>query len=152
MWKQVRIDHVVMIRSLIAAAMLALLSSTALGAEKEKPGAGSVGQYVDLQPVGMPIVADGVLVNYVFVHIRVVLTGSADVAKLRQREPFFRDALVRSGHRTPFTLKSDYGKIDAPRLIASLTKDVNAIVGPGQIKAVVITSQEPRRRVATPRA
>ena len=38
------------------------------------------------------------------------------------------------------------------RLIASLTRDVNAIVGPGQIKAVVITSQEPRRRVATPRA
>lgn len=142
-------------RSLIAAAAaaaaLAFVASTATAAEKEAPGAGSVGQYVDLQPVGLPIVADGVLVNYVFVHIRVNLTNSADVAKLRDREPFFRDALVRAGHRTPFTLKSDYGKVDAPRLIASLTRDVNAMVGPGQIKTIVITSQEPRRRVATPR-
>ena len=147
-----RIDHAAMIRSLIAAATLALLSSTALAAEKEKPGAGSVGQYVDLQPVGLPIVADGVLVNYVFVHIRVNLTNSADVAKLRDREPFFRDALVRAGHRTPFTLKGDYSKIDGPRLIASVTRDATAIVGPGQIKNIVLTSQEPRRRVATPRA
>ena len=146
-----RIDHVVMIRSLIVAAALALLASSALGAEKEKPGAGSVGQYVALQPVGLPIVADGVLVNYVFVYVRVNLTGSADVAKLRAREPFFRDALVRAAHRTPFTLKSDYGKIDAPRLIATLTRDATAIVGPGQIKMIVLTSQQPRRRVITPR-
>ena len=145
-------DHAAMNRSLIVAALLALLSSAAQAAEKQQPGAGSVGQYVELQAIGLPIVADGVLVNYVFVHIRVNLTTSADVAKLREKEPFFRDALVRAGHRTPFTLKSDYGKIDAPRLIATLTRDVTAIVGPGQIKTIVLTSQQPRRRVATPRA
>jgi hypothetical protein len=151
MRKPVGSESCAMIRSLISAGALALLASTAFGAEKEKPGAGSVGQYVELQPVGLPIVADGVLVNYVFVYIRVNLTGSADVAKLREREPYFRDALVRAGHRSPFTLKGDYGKIDAPRLIATLTRDVTAIVGPGQIKAIVITSQQPRRRVTMPR-
>lgn len=142
-----------MIRTLIAVgAALALLSSPALGAEKEKAGAGTVGQYVELQPVGLPIVVDGVLVNYVFVQIRLVLTLSADVAKLRAKEPFFRDALVRAGHRAPFTLKSDYSKIDAPRLIATLTRDVNAIAGPGQVKQVVLTSEKPRRRLGRPSA
>ena len=141
-----------MIRRFLPIALLVLLAAPTLAAEGEKPKAGSVGQYVDLQPVGLPIMADGVLVNYVFVYIRVNLTERADVAKLREREPFFRDALVRAGHRTPFSLKTDYGKIDAPRLIAVLTRETSAIAGPGQIKSVIITSQAPRRRVASPRA
>lgn len=141
-----------MIRHIFLALALVVSSLPVHAAEPEKAGAGAVGQYVDLQPVGLPIVADGKLVNYVFVYVRINLTVRADVALLRQKEPYFRDALVRAGHRSPFTLKDDYSKIDAPRLVSVLTRDAIAIVGPGQIRSIVITQQTPRRRVAMPRA
>ena len=61
-------------------------------------------------------------------------------------------ALIRSAHRTPFTLASDYTKIDEQRLTASLFREASAITGPGQIRSVVVTSQTPRRRISTPAA
>ena len=131
---------------------LALLASatplTAAEEKEKKEGKGDVGQYVDLQTVGLPIVSKGQLVNYVFVYVRINLSNSANVSKLREKEPFFRDALVRAAHRTPFTLPSDLSKIDAPRLVAALTREASAIAGPGQIRSVVVTSQEPRRRMS----
>jgi len=136
-------------RVLVSALMLLPAAASAAG----KPeGKGDVGQYVDLQPVGLPIVAKGRLVNYVFVYVRLNLTNSANAAQWRAREPFFRDALVRAGHRTPFTLAADYTKIDVPRLTATLAREAAAITGPGQIRSVVVTSQAPRRRIAQPRA
>jgi hypothetical protein len=131
-----------------------LLASPALAADPaaKKEGKSDAGQYVDLQPVGLPIVADRRLVNYVFVNVRINLTDGANAAKLREKEPFFRDALVRAGHRAPFTLPSDLSKIDTARIVASLSRDAAVIAGPGQIRSVVVTSQAPRRRLPTPRA
>jgi hypothetical protein len=133
-------------RTALVAAALALCTTGAAASEK-KEGKGDVGQYVDLQPVGLPIVSKGQLVNYVFVYVRINLTSGANVAHLREKEPYFRDALVRAGHRTPFTLPTDLSKIDAPRLTATLARDAAAIAGPGQIRSIVVTSQAPRRRM-----
>jgi hypothetical protein len=131
---------------------LSLLAGPALAADPPKKEGGDVGQYVDLQPIGLPIVADRTLVNYVFVYIRINLTDGANAAKLREKEPYFRDALVRAGHRNPFTVPANLDKIDTARLTATLTRDAVAIAGPGQIRSVVVTSQAPRRRMPTPRA
>jgi len=60
----------------------------------------------------MPIVVDGRLVNYVFVYVRVNLKSGSDVIKIRGKEPFFRDALVRDAHKTPFVLANDWQKVD----------------------------------------
>ncbi|HET6970223.1 MAG TPA: hypothetical protein VFH92_03770 [Phenylobacterium sp.] len=141
-----------MLRRILLAAALALSATAAQAAEAKKGGKVDVGQYVELQPVGLPIVFRGQLVNYVFVYVRINLTSGANVARLREKEPYFRDALVRAGHRTPFTLPSDLSKIDADKLTATLTRDAAAIAGPGQIGSVVVTSQAPRRRVNTPPA
>lgn len=143
-------------RTLLTAA-LALAAAAppawASGDKKEgKEGKQDVGQYVDLQPVGLPIVSDRVLVNYVFVYVRINLTSSANASKLREKEPVFRDALVRLGHRAPFTLPSDLSKIDTVRLTASLKQEVVRLIGPGQVLSVVVTSQAPRRRITTPKA
>ncbi len=135
---------------LIAALILAPAAASASGGEPDPKK--DVGQYVDLLPVGLPIVADGRLVNYVFVYVRINLTSGANASRLREKEPFFRDALVRAGHRTPFTLASDYGKIDSARLSSTLQREAVALVGGGQIRSVQVVSQAPRRRVATPRA
>jgi len=140
-------------RTLIAAAPLALLAAPALASDK-KDDKVAVGQYVDLSPVGLPIVVDGRLVNYVFAYVRIVLTPNANSVKLREKEPFFRDALVRAGHRTPFTNPRDYTVLDAAKLTASLTREATLIAGPGMVKSVVITSQSPKKRqgLPTPRA
>lgn len=141
-----------MLRRTLLAAVLALIPTVAAAAGKPAEKKGDVGQYVDLQPVGLPIVAKGQLVNYVFVYVRLNLTNTAVAARLREKEPFFRDALVRAAHRTPFTLASDYSRVDTARLTATLARDAAAIAGPGQILSVVVTSQAPRRRVAQPAA
>src|SRR5690349_13937609 len=145
-----------MLRRFLAAPILAVcavaMAAGASASEKKDEGKGDVGQYVDLQPVGLPIVVNRQLVNYVFVYVRINLTSGANVSKWREKEPFFRDALVRAGHRTPFTLPNDLGAVDVPKLTAALTREAAAIAGPGQIRSVVVTSQAPRRRARVPTA
>jgi len=138
-------------RRLIALALLTVLASSAHASEGGKAPKTDVGQYIDLQPVAMPIVVKGELVNYVFVYVRLNLTSSANVSRLREKEPYFRDALVRAGHRTPFVLANDYQKIDEARLTATMMREAVAIVGPGQISSALVMSQAPQKRVSQPR-
>jgi|SRR5579872_6067714 len=110
------------------------------------------GQYVDLSPVAMPIVVDGRLINYVFVYVRINLTGSADMPRLRDKEPYFRDALVRAGHRTPFTRYDDYTRLDEARLKATLFQAAVGIAGPGAIASIeIMPGGGPMRRVGLPK-
>jgi hypothetical protein len=134
---------------LLALSLLAIAGAVRAGEKPEKPK--EAGQYVDLQPVAMPIVVDERLVNYVFVYVRVNLKSGADVTKIRDKEPAFRDALVRDGHRTPFVLANDWSKVDEAKLIAVMTRDAAAITGPGVVASVTVTSQTPQKRVMPPR-
>ena len=128
-----------------------ILSGSAQAAEKPKEkDKTTIGQYVDLAPVALPIVANGKLVNYAFTYIRINLTKAADPQKLRAKEPYFRDALVRLGSRTPFTGKKDYLSVDEPRLIASLYPEAVRIAGPGMVKSVEIQSQTPKKHMGLP--
>ena len=137
-------------RLLIAFAPLLILSGVA-HASGDKAPRSDVGQYVDVQPVPMPLVINGELVNYVFVYVRLNLTTGANATRLREKEPYFRDALVRAGHRTPFIVPADYQRVDASRLTATMLREAIAIAGPGQIRSVVVTSQTPQKRVSQPR-
>lgn len=139
-------------RALIFAALPLIAGGPALASSKPKEGEPQqdVGQYVDLAPVALPIVVGGKLVNYVFVYVRIVLTSNANTSKIRMREPYFRDALVRAAHRTPFTDPKDYQTIDGPKMQATLMREAVALVGPGNIKGVIITSQTPKTRVQPP--
>ncbi|MDP1631566.1 MAG: hypothetical protein Q8L66_09120 [Caulobacter sp.] len=112
---------------------------------------GGEGQYVDMAPVALPIVVRNRLINYVFVHIRINLSRSADAQKVREKEPWFRDALVRAGHRTPFTVATDYTVVDEDRVKAALMRDAAAIVGARNLLSVTIVSQAPKQRRGLPR-
>jgi hypothetical protein len=120
-------------------------------AAAEEAQAKQVGQYVDLQPVGLPIVVDGQLVNYVFISVRLILAPNADTPRWRAKEPVFRDALVRAGYATPFVLPGEYEKLDVARLSQTLMRTAASIAGPGVVRAVVVTSQVPSRRARPPR-
>src|SRR5690606_28425915 len=95
-------------------------------AKAEKPAS----QFVDLGAVAMPIIVDGRLVNYVFCSIRINLTATADAQRLRLKEPFFRDALIRAAHETPFVSTQDYLSVDEAKLKAAVLRDARAIAGP----------------------
>lgn len=139
-------------RVLLAAAALGLFAGPVRASEKPKEGGSKaeVGQYVDLAPVALPVVARGVLVNYVFVSVRIQLSALANTGKLRTREPYFRDALVRAAHRSPFTLDTDYTKIDEAKLKASLLREAIAISGAKDVKGVTVVSQSPKKRTGLP--
>jgi hypothetical protein len=135
-----------MIRRRLISAFPLLLLGAARPAAAEEVAPKQVGQYVDLLPVALPVVVDGQLANYVFVYLRLILAPGADTARWRAKEPFFRDALVRLGHATPFTRESHYDEIDAARLSAAFMREAASIAGPGVIRAVVVTKQVASRR------
>jgi len=139
------------IRLLVALMPLVILASSAHASGDKKAPKQDVGQYVDLQPLAMPIVVKGELLNYVFVYVRLNLTSGANVARLRDKEPYFRDALVRAAHRAPFVVPTDYQKVDEAKLTAAMMREATAIAGPGQIRSAVVTSQATQKRVAQPR-
>jgi hypothetical protein len=133
-------------RALLASLPLALFAGVA-GAQTK-----AAGQYVDLAPVAMPIVVDGRLINYVFIYIRIDFTPSADAIRLRDKEPYFRDALVRMGHRTPFILRTDYTRLDEARLKAAFFQAAVAIAGPGMVASIeILPGGGPMRRTGLPK-
>ena len=137
--------------SIFFIAVLISSTATASGKNKGEDEAKTVGQYVDLSSVALPIVADGRLINYVFVSVRVVLKSTANTSKIREREPYFRDALVRAGHRTPFNSATDYTSIDEKKLEAVLLREVVAIAGARDIQAVKVMAQTPKTRAGLPK-
>jgi hypothetical protein len=137
-------------RAFLAALALTALATHALAAD-DKP-APDADRAVTLSPVAMPIVVDGQVINYIFVTARVMLTPRADQFALRDKEPFFRDALVRAAYRTPFLLKGDFNKIDEAKLKAALYRDATTIAGPGNVSGVVVVSQTAQHFVRQPQA
>ena len=137
-------------RSAFIVAALFVAWATAAGAavDSAKP---TTDQDINLSPVAVPIIVDGRLVNYVFVTVKVVLAPSVDQLAYRDKEPYFRDALVRAAHRTPFVLRYDYNHIDAARLISVMLREASAITGPNVVRTVVIVEQTPQHQVSSPR-
>jgi hypothetical protein len=137
-----------MLRRTLLATLPLFLAAGAASAETKA----ATGQYVDLSPVALPVVIDGHLINYVFVYIRVNLTPSADALHLRDKEPYFRDALVRMGHRTPFSVRTDYTRLDEARLKAAFFQAAAGIAGPGIVASIeILPGGGPMRRTGLPK-
>jgi len=141
-----------MIRRRGILALSLLLATLPLAAKADEGSRKQVGQYVDLQPVALPIVVDGALVNYVFVYVRLNLAPGADVSRWRAKEPYFRDALVRAGHAAPFTIPRNSEKVDAAKLVATMMRESAAIAGPGVVRSVSLTSQVSSHGPRAPRS
>ena len=127
-----------------------LFAAPALARGAEEPKV-ETGQYIDLAPVALPVTMNKRLINYIFVSVRVNLSNGADALKLRDKEPFLRDALVRAGHRAPFTLATDYTRIDENKLKAALYRDAVAILGQRNVVSIAVISQTPKQRTGIPR-
>lgn len=136
-------------RQFLAAVPVAL-AATAAHAAGEGEGGAKAEPYVNLSPIALPIAVDGRLINYIFVQLRLNLTASANGEAMRAKEPWFRDAIVRAGHRAPFTVATDYTKIDERRLVATLLSQAKAIAGAGNFTSAQLLSQTPKQRSRLP--
>jgi hypothetical protein len=134
-------------------ALSLILAATSAGAAAPAKKEGAVeAQYIDLANAALPVIAEGRLRNYVFVMVRVNLSPTADAAKMREKEPFLRDAMVRAAHATPFTVPGDLTRLDEAKLKAAVRRDAVRLLGP-VVTTVAVTSQTPQRRTGlTPRA
>lgn len=139
-------------RAVLLSAAFTLVAGDALASGKpEEEKAAPAAQYVELLPVALPIVAYGEVVNYIFVYVRIDLAANVDATRMRAKEPVFRDALVRAGHRTPFNSATSYTAIDEAKLKAAMLREAGAIAGKGAVKGVTVISQSPKRRTGFPK-
>ena len=136
--------------ALILAAMLALSVAQPALAEGEAKPVENTDQSVKISPVALPVAVDGHLANYVFVTVKVLLNPGANALALSDKEPYFRDALVRAAHRTPFVIRNDYNRIDEAKLKAALYPEAVRIAGPGAVRGIEVLSQQAQHRVASP--
>src|ERR1700744_2221516 len=111
---------------------------------------GAAPQTIALEAVALPIIVDGQLINYVFCSIRLDLYPNADGSKVRAKEEYFRDDLVRMGHRNPFTRKDDYTKVDEARVRAEVMRIAPALLGPGVIRSATNTQQSSQKLMTLP--
>ena len=102
---------------------------------------------VRLATVGIPIPQGNQVVNYLFLSIRISFTSSANIAKFRNMEPFFRDALIRKAHSVSLAQKDRSDLLDEALFKAVMIPEWTKITGPGQIKSVDILSQSPKRHL-----
>lgn len=133
-------------RDLIAAGAVAAASTVAGAAHAGGPTAAPAGAVLNIPGMGLPVIVDGRLRNYVFVSVRLHLGAGKTPEFMRTKEPFIRDALVKAAHRTPFSIADDWTRLNETALAASLQAAATAISGRGSVTRVEVTSQAPRRR------
>ncbi|MGA9659802.1 MAG: hypothetical protein WBQ60_11995 [Asticcacaulis sp.] len=135
---------------MIFASICALLVSAKPVAASEGGTKEASNPSVQLGAIAIPVMVDGKLVNYIFLSIRINLNIKANEAKLREMEPYFRDALVRMSSQVSFAKPDHDDQLDEPRFKQVMTAEWSKIAGPGMIKSVDILSQVPRRRTSRP--
>jgi len=144
--------HRLILIGTLAALSLLLAPSSALAAPAAGAEAPGAGQYVDISIVALPVVHERRLVNYVFVEVRLNLARNANVGALREKEPYFRDALVKAGHRRPFVKADDFVTLDEEAIRSAMMTEGARIAGAGAITGVQVVNQAPQRWIAPPRA
>ena len=137
-------------RTSIAALAAVCLALAAGAAAAEKPKAPQDESFL-MSPVGLPIVVNGQVVNYVFVTLRVKLSPKADPNEMRALEPVLRDALVRTGGRAPFVRPDNYMTVDRPRVIRTLVAAADAAAGKGAVVSAEVVKEQAQRYSGLPK-
>ena len=112
------------------------------GGESEEAGGG----VLMVQSLGLPVIEDGRLKNYVFVRLKLHLSAGNSPGELRTKEAYLRDALVRAAHRRPFTVSGDLTQLNERMLLAATQAAANSLCGEGVVTQVELVGQTPRRR------
>lgn len=133
-------------RDIFALGTLALAGAAASGASASEAPAKEGGAALNIAGVGLPIIVDGRIRNYVFVTVKLYLGASQTPEAMRAKDAYFRDALVRAGHRTPFVVPDDWTRVDEAAINRTLMAIAPSISGAGSVIRSEVLMQTPRRR------
>lgn len=143
-----------MSRALLVLCLLLLLPAglPAVAAE-EKPAAGpsDADLRIDLSGIGLPILREGRVVNFVFIRARIQLNPGLTKADIEAREPYIREGLVRSAYRTPLNQPDDFMTVDPKLFESALLREARAALGPKAVKSVQLRDQKAQKMVYVPR-
>ncbi len=113
------------------------------------PAPGPAGSNLYLSTVGVPITSGGRLVNYVLVRLSLTLRPGTDISHMSEKEPYFREALVRLGYHTHLNPSNNLNKVDPAVVSAKMLPLCQAIAGAAVI-GVEIKYQEPEKWIEQP--
>ena len=137
-------------RDLIAAGTAAALAATASAAGASETPATAEGLALNIAGVGLPVIVGGRIRNYVFVTVKLYLGNGQTPEAMRAKDPFFRDALVRTGHRAPFVLPGDWTRLNETAINAAIMAMAPIIAGDGAVVRSEVAMQAARRRTGVP--
>jgi hypothetical protein len=127
---------------LVALALGSILVADAAAASEG--GAKPAPSTVLMSPVALPVIIDGRIANYIYVTLRLQLGPKVDAAKMREKEPFFRDAMVRAAFRAPLWRGGDPNALDEAKLRAVILRESSAITGQGSVTGYQLLRAQPQ--------
>lgn len=95
---------------------------------------------MDAPYLAVPVVRDGVLVNYLFVSIRIEIAPSVDLWRTRERAHFLRDALVRASHAHDLASAEDTNILNEARAIQVYRAAAIQALGERAVGAVTVVA------------
>lgn len=131
------------------APVLALISAFSVTPVMAEEGAATIkiDPSIPLAPVAVPITVDGKLVNYVFLSIKIMLSPKADLYRLVGQEPYYRDALVRAGHRQNLGVPGDPNRVDEALVKTVLKREAASFMDARMIASIQIVRQDPKKHL-----
>jgi len=132
--------------SLAALSLAALAPAQAVAASPPAPA----GSSLYLSTVGVPIISGGRLVNYVLVRLTLSLTPGTDVSRMSEKEPYFRETLVRLAYHLHLNPANNLNRVDPALVSAKMLPLCQAIAGPGVVTGIEVKYQEPEKWLEAP--
>ena len=131
-------------RAFLTAGLVAAAATSAQAAEEaESDGPGAY----DLTVVGLPVVVNERIINYIYVRLRLHVAVGTEPMSLRDKDPHIRDSLVRMGHRRPFTIDSDRNRLNGAAMAGHVMATAIRVCGRGVVTRVEVIGQQPQRLV-----
>jgi hypothetical protein len=130
--------------------LIVLIASAVAIAPAPVWAAAPAGNSLYLSTVGVPIISNGRLVNYVLVRLSLILRPGTDVSRLTEKEPYFREALVRLAYRTHLNPANSLNRVDPALVSAKMLPLCQSIAGAAVVVAVEVKYQEPQNRLEAP--
>lgn len=138
--------------SLLILPLVALAGVAQAGEEKSKSGKEDPKALLqfDMSPVALPVIYRSAVVNYVFLKIRFVTGKPGNSSIVKAKEPYLRDALVRSASHTVYNSETDLNRIDPVPIQKLMAATAEGLVGKGVVKQVQIIDQIPQKPLPRP--
>lgn len=134
-------------RAFLTVGLVAATASATPAKASEEAEPSGPGSY-DLTVVGLPVVVDDRIRNYIYVRLKLHVAAGTEPMSLREKDPHIRDSLVRMAHRRPFTVAGEMNRLNAAAMAGHVMATAIRVCGRGVITRVEVTEQQPQRLVA----